>query len=79
MTVQEAIVAIQVEGLEITGKLSRVNEFIQGLVVAEEALKKQAGIERALVSVRNIAKHMNQLQVIMEKENLLDMDKHMES
>ena len=48
MTVQEAIVAIQVEGLEITGKLSRVNEFIQGLVVAEEALKKQAGIERAL-------------------------------
>lgn len=41
MTVQEAIKAIQVEGLEIQGKLSRMNEFLEGLEMAEEALEKQ--------------------------------------
>lgn len=41
MTTQEAIEAIQVEGLEIKGKARRFQEFFEGLVIAEEALEKQ--------------------------------------
>lgn len=41
MTAKEAIDAIQIEGLEINGNISRVNEFFKGLVTAEEALEKQ--------------------------------------
>ena len=41
MTVQEAIEAIRIEGIEIKGNLRRFNEFLEGLAMAEEALEKQ--------------------------------------
>lgn len=41
MTEQEAIDAIKIDGLEITGNLSWFINFLKGLVVAEEALKKR--------------------------------------
>ena len=55
MTAKEAIESIQVEGLEITGKLSRVNEFIQGLVVAEEALRKQSKLTNVIGRIEELA------------------------
>lgn len=48
MTVQEAIEAIKLDGLEINGKLRRFNEFVECLVVAEEALKKQIALDKVI-------------------------------
>lgn len=48
MTVQEAIEAIRLEKIEIQGGARRLQQFLEGLAVATEALEKQAGIERTL-------------------------------
>ena len=41
MTVQEAIDAIQIKEMQIECKATRMCEFCEGLVMAEEALEKQ--------------------------------------
>ena len=41
MTVEEAIEAIKLDGVEIKGKCIRINEFLEGLAMAEESLEKQ--------------------------------------
>lgn len=53
MNAREAIEAIRIEGIEINGKLRRVTEFFQGLVVAEEALEKRDA-KKVLTNNENI-------------------------
>ena len=57
MTVQEAIKAIQVEGLEINGKLSRVSEFFEGLVMAEDALETMEEMKKRNITTETILEY----------------------